>query len=350
MFLAINEIKYDKTRFFLIIFVVVLISYLVFFLTSLAYGLAKSYSLAIDKWDANALVYSKDSNDILSMSMIKKDSIDEVVAKNKTLISSVNAIIKDKSLGVNIISISEDSFIKPKLLEGRYFENANEVVASESLKNEGYKLNDIINFSGEFKDDIKIVGFIEKTTLQTIPVLYSNFSFYKKYRFNDRLDLVNAVLVKDKFENIKVNSSDLKIISIKDYIFKLPGYNAQVLTFSLMIGFLIFISSLVIGIFIYVLTLQKVNMIGVMKAQGVENSYISFYVLSKTLLITIIGVIIGLALILLTSMFLPSKIPFLINYKYYTAIVFLFILFSVFGALFSVRMATKIDPLKAIRA
>ena len=44
---------------------------------------------------------------------------------------------------------------------------------------------------------------------------------------------------------------------IQTFISTLPGYTAQVLTFSLMIGFLIMIVAFVLGIFIYVLTIQK---------------------------------------------------------------------------------------------
>ena len=50
MFLAWKEIKHSKTRFSLIIGVMVLVSYLVFFLVGLAYGLAQDNRTSIDKW------------------------------------------------------------------------------------------------------------------------------------------------------------------------------------------------------------------------------------------------------------------------------------------------------------
>ena len=64
---------------------------------------------------------------------------------------------------------------------------------------------------------------------------------------------------------------DLDKIEISQFISELPGYNAQVLTFGFMIGFLIVIAAIVIGIFIYVLTMQKVSIFGVMKAQGISS-------------------------------------------------------------------------------
>ena len=49
MFLAIKEQKYTKGKFALIISVIVLVSYLVYFLNILAYGLASSYTNAVEK-------------------------------------------------------------------------------------------------------------------------------------------------------------------------------------------------------------------------------------------------------------------------------------------------------------
>ncbi|WP_175956768.1 hypothetical protein [Schaalia sp. Marseille-Q2122] len=44
MFLALREIRHSPTRFILITVVIFLVSYLVYFLTGLAYGLASSYT------------------------------------------------------------------------------------------------------------------------------------------------------------------------------------------------------------------------------------------------------------------------------------------------------------------
>ena len=56
MFLAWNEMKKNKLRFTLIVGVLMLVSYLVFFLSGLATGLASLNREAVDKWDATAVV------------------------------------------------------------------------------------------------------------------------------------------------------------------------------------------------------------------------------------------------------------------------------------------------------
>ncbi|CYX07414.1 ABC transporter permease [Streptococcus suis] len=50
MFLAIEEMRQNKLRYGLILGLLILISYLVFFLTGLAYGLMQENRTAVDKW------------------------------------------------------------------------------------------------------------------------------------------------------------------------------------------------------------------------------------------------------------------------------------------------------------
>ena len=89
-------------------------------------------------------------------------------------------------------------------------------------------------------------------------------------------------------------------------------------------------------------------MFGVMKAQGISNKYIGGSVIIQTFLLVAIGIIIGLALTILTGIFLGDVIPFAINIIFYLVISASFFLFALFGGLFSVNAVLKIDPLRAI--
>lgn len=53
MFLALKEIRHEKLRYGLIIGMIVLVSYLVFVLSGLAYGLAQQNTQAISSWNAS---------------------------------------------------------------------------------------------------------------------------------------------------------------------------------------------------------------------------------------------------------------------------------------------------------
>ncbi|MER2173889.1 MAG: ABC transporter permease [Carnobacterium sp.] len=362
MFLAWKEIKHSKTRFALIIGVMILVSYLVYFLTGLAYGLAQDNRTSVDKWEADAIVLTDESNTNINMSMMTFEQAEEVTADDTALLGLAPSVIRKEGetgesskINVTFFGIEPDEFIMPDVIDGRLFENDDEVVADISLKEEdNIELGDTIQLAGNDKE-VEVVGFTENAKFNVAPVLYTTIPSYQEVRFEEADDSENgrisAVVVRDSSESIQdvvADSDDLVAYSIGDYIFKIPGYSAQVLTFGLMIGFLIVIAAVVIGIFIYVLTLQKTSMFGVMKAQGISSGYIAKSVVAQTFLLSTIGVGIGLILTVITSLVLPATVPYSSNVLFIAGITALLILVAVLGALFSVRTVVKIDPLEAI--
>ena len=147
---------------------------------------------------------------------------------------------------------------------------------------------------------------------------------------------------------IKKVDKDLEVVGINKFIEDLPEYKPQNLTMNFMITFLFIISATVIGVFLYVITLQKKNLFGVLKAQGFTNGYLMKMVLSQTFILALIGTLIGLVLTILTGFVLPEAVP--VEFNIVTLIVFgvVLILTSLIGSLFSVLSIRKIDPLKAI--
>lgn len=100
-------------------------------------------------------------------------------------------------------------------------------------------------------------------------------------------------------------------MKFENFVENLPGYKAQNLTLNFMISFLFVISATVIGIFLYVITLQKTNLFGVLKAQGFTNGYLAkgSNITNVYYFIALIGTIVGLILTLITGLFLPSAVP-----------------------------------------
>lgn len=362
MFLAWNEIKYSKTRFALIIGVMVLVSYLVFFLVGLAYGLAQENRTSVDKWGADAIILTDESNTNINMSMMPRSAADDVDAPEVAILGQTPNVVRkegatseDAKISVTFFGIESDSFIMPVVIEGEAFSEDNEVVADISMQEEyGVELGDNLQLAGTDLL-IKVVGFTEDAKFNVAPVLYTTVGTYQEVRFEQiddseegRISAIIAKSEKDDLNDITVDNDNLRVYSIKDYINEIPGYTAQVLTFGLMIGFLIVIAAVVIGIFIYVLTLQKASMFGVMKAQGISTFYISKSVVAQTFLLAAIGVGIGLLLTVGTSFILPATVPYRTNLLFLGGITALLVFFAVMGALFSVRAVAKIDPLEAI--
>ncbi|MCQ9209336.1 ABC transporter permease [Granulicatella seriolae] len=353
MFLAINEIKHSKLRYFLVIGVMFLIAYLVFFLTGLAYGLAQDNRTAIDKWQADNILIAEEANDRLAMSMITRKAYNDVEADEKAELAQTPVVISKKSdsetINATIFAINKDQFLVPNVTEGNMFAKDDETVVDDSLRERyGLKVGDVLKLSGS-DTEITITGFTDKAKISVGPVLYLSIETYQKIRFEkeDTSDnaRINAVVTKG---NVSKVPDGLSKVPIAEFINNLPGYSAQVLTFAFMIGFLIVIAAIVMGIFVYVLTMQKTEIFGVMKAQGISSGYIARSVIMQTFLLAALGVGIGLLATIGTSLVLPVAVPFEINGLFLAAISGLMLLFAVLGAFFSVRAVVKIDPLKAI--
>ena len=357
MFLDINEIKDAKLRYSLIVGLLTLVSYLMFFLSGLAFGLIDQNKSSIDHWKADTVLLSSEANKTLALSNLKLSDKSSISADNVEPFSQMltvanvgentNNMFKQK---ISIFGVKKDSFLIPSITKGKSFESKNEIVIDKSIsEKEGLKIGDTITIANS-DIKLKIVGYTEKSRYNVAPVVYVNTTDFQELKYGNSKSIdnimVNAFVVKGELKNY--DSTVLEKISVADFINEIPGYSAQILTFGLMIGFLIVISAIIIGIFMYVLTIQKTPIFGIMKAQGISNGIIGTSVLSQTFLLSLVGSILGLVGTWVTSLVLPSAVPFLGNGLYYSIIFVSLIIFSLVGILFSVLAIRKSDPLKAI--
>ncbi|HDC8798411.1 TPA: ABC transporter permease [Staphylococcus aureus] len=348
MFLACNEIRRNKLKFGLIIGVLTMISYLLFLLSGLANGLINMNKEGIDKWQADAIVLNKDANQTVQQSVFNKKDIENKYKKQATL-KQTGEIVSNGHQKDNVLvfGVEKSSFLVPSLIEGHKATKDNEVLADETLKNKGFKIGDTLSLS-QSDEKLHIVGFTESAKYNASPVIFTNDATIAK--INPRLtgDKINAVVVRDTNWKDKKLNQELEAVSINDFIENLPGYKPQNLTLNFMISFLFVISATVIGIFLYVMTLQKTSLFGILKAQGFTNGYLANVVISQTLILALFGTAFGLLLTGVTGAFLPDAVP--VKFDVLTLLVFAIVLMivSVLGSLFSILTIRKIDPLKAI--
>lgn len=353
MFLAWNEMKNNKLRFSLIIGVLMLVSYLVFFLSGLASGLQDFNKAAVDKWDATGVILTKESDVNLPQSSLliddfKGDNVDEVA-----VLGQLNAIasVGDNTSNIAVFGIKSDEFIMPQVTEGKPFNGDNEVIAADSLKEDGFKIGDTLKLSST-DVQLKITGFTENAKFNGAPVLYGDLKTFDKIRFGEAAEnnanRINGFVIRtNNLEKVTVNDN-LDVVDTMTFIENLPGFSEQNLTLNFMIYFLFAISAVILAIFLYVLTIQKISIFGVMKAQGISGKYLAMSVIAQTFLLAISGVFIGFILTILTGQFLPAAVPVAFDYGNMAIYAVILIAVSIFGALFSVLTIVKIDPLEAI--
>lgn len=353
VYLAWQEIKKNKLRFTLITGILMLVSYLVFFLSGLATGLASLNREAVDKWDATAIILTKESDKSLYQSFMSIDHLKDIDAKKTAVIGQLNAIASnsDNKQNISLFGINKEEFLMPNVTGGRSFEKENEVIADDSLKDKGFNLGDKLSLSSS-DQYLTIVGFTDSARFNAAPVLYANLSTFHQVKFGEAAeqnkDQINGIVVQDDSISSLTQKDELEALEIESFIESLPGYTEQKLTLNFMIYFLFGISSIIVAIFLYVLTVQKIGIFGVMKAQGISSSYLSWSVVAQTFILALIGTALGFVLTLISGAFLPAAVPVSFDLTLMAFYGLILMAVATAGAVFSVLTIVRIDPLKAI--
>ncbi|MBW1604857.1 ABC transporter permease [Lactobacillus sp. Sy-1] len=295
MFLGLNEIKKYKFRYALIGLVLVLIAYLIFVLTGLANGLASSNRLAIDSWNAQQIVLNSEANGSLTQSNLtnqQANKFQNISGHSDITQLSANVTRPGSSdkLGTQIIGINPNQSIYKELQieTGHKFTNNHQVIVDDSLvKDNGYRIGGWLKIANHAQR-YQIVGTTKNAKLSVAPVIYASSTAVQDVKFDKNAQpMVSAIVLKHPADISKVSGT--QTMSINAFINKLPGYTAQNNTFNFMIGFLLVITLFIIAIFLYVLTIQKIPFLAVMKVQGISNYYLLKSIVSQALLLAVGG-------------------------------------------------------------
>lgn len=352
MFLAVKEIRHEKLRYGLIIGMIVLIGYLMFMLMGMMLGLANENTAAIDSWDAKSVVLNKNSNISLSQSLIAKQDLPEL-NDHQALVGQTPAVIErakgatDKQT-IRFVGLDSSQFIyqkKMKLSSGHKPHGKNQVVLDEGLKSKGYRLGDQITLNGSTQK-YRVVGFAKDAKLNIASIVYGSLTTWQTLKGTGDQFAASGIF-SDQKQTVK--NKNLKQYSIGTFIDKLPGYAAQNMTFEFMIAFLMVISLIVITVFLYILTMQKIPNYAVLRAQGIPAAYLIGATIGQAVILMVSGTLDALLLMIVSKAAMPSSVPMLINWPLTGILSLALVVLGVAGSLLPVRMISRIDPLDAMR-
>lgn len=351
MFLAIKEIQREKTRYGLIIFMIFLISYLIFMLSSLALGLSDENTQAVQNaWHTQSVVLNKNANVSLSQSVLTKDDVKNIKLNNKDAYVGLAGLVaksKDRpTMSAQFIGLNKDQYIykTEQIVAGHKADSDHQVTVDESFKQKGYKLGDKITLNGS-TDKYKIVGFVQNAKINIAPIVYGSMATWKTLKMGAPNIYASGIISQNKLD---VKTKNLKTYSVKTFIDKLPGYTAQNMTFEMMIGFLFVISLIVIAVFLYILTMQKMQNFAVMRAQGIPSKTLVGATIAQSVILVTIGSLLGLLVMAIFAVALGSKVPMNFTPTIMISGVVGMILMGIIGSLIPIRQILKVDPAQAI--
>ena len=369
MFLAIRELKHGKLRFLMIGVITVLIAWLVFILSGLGNGLSTLSAATFKNMDADYVTFeegarSSMSRSLLSESLVEKlesqPSVSAASAMGATMGTVINNSDSNKSEKVDIalLGINPGSFLEPKVIEGKPLQTNEplEVIANDTLKKKGFKIGDTLQIEGSL-EKVKIVGFVKNETYNHLPAIFTTLDAWRSIQFSapgsDKgiEKPVNAIMLQgEKIDSEKINQvfKNTETVTKATAVQGMPGYKEENGTIMMMLAFLLAISAFVLGVFFYVLTLQKSNQFGILKAIGASNRFLGKANVSQVFLLSSISIVLGILLTYGTALILPNEMPFSLDLKLVVLYALLLLGISTLSSLVSVRKITKIDPLQAI--
>lgn len=356
MILSWKEIRKNWKHFLLVELILILMILMVTFLSGLTHGLAKAISASIANSPAQYYVIADDVDDALSASNISQDQVN---AWQKTSNNKVSPFLvqrsylvaskSDKKLDMAYFAIIPDSFIAPRVSDGKESLNDEEVILDQSFQEKGIHIGDTLTDSSS-NQVLKVVGFTKDAKYSHVPVAYISLTTMEKMKkkLNPQYQLTyNALACLEKVDS-SPKISGTTLVDKKTIIQHLPGYAAEQATINMIIWVLISVSSAILGAFFYIITIQKQSMYGIMKAIGMTMGEITRMLLTQIIMLACLGLIGGNLLAYLLSLVLPDAMPFELSLQDIGVTSLAFLVISILAGLLSIFKVAKVDPLVTI--
>lgn len=357
MKLAWKEISYNRNKYLMIELILVMMIFMVMFLSGLANGLARAVSAGIENVDAKWYVISDDAEKLITISSLKPSVLDEVKKSTDSKVTTLDIqrmnIYKnegDSKLDVTYFAVKPESFANPEVIAGTRLTGAkNSIVLDQSFKDEGIRVGDTIKDSATGTGLI-VVGFTKDQMYGHSPIGFISTETYT--RLKKALDpgysvKYHAILVQGG-KQPELHIKGIELADKTTIVNSIPGYKAEQTTIRMILWVLVFVSAAILGVFFYIMTVQKHREFGVMKAIGIRMGEIAGTQLLQVLILACIGMVLGNSLAYGMASMLPSSMPFYLKFSDAFSISLAFVAMTVASSLFSIRRISKVDPVTII--
>ena len=355
MKLAWKELKYNWKKYTLVGIIVVLMMFMVLFLSGLVNGLGRAVSSGVENMRADYFVLSDDAEKLLTVSNLTKKeyrTLEQSYHDDVTPVDIQRMYIQKNSdsdkIDITYFGIDPDGFLNPEVSEGKKLGSGSAtVVLDDDYQSKGIKVGDKILDSASGKK-LKVVGFTKDAMYGHTSVGYLSTGTYRSIMKKTNpmyQESVHAAAVR----GTKGKTLDgTKTYTKQTIVQAIPGYQAEQMTIKMVEWLLVVITALIIGIFFFVINLQKEKEYGVLKAIGTGMGSLVRMILCQVLLIAVCGAAVAAGLVVLMSAALPQTMPFFLVWNQVALVLCAFVLISVLGSLATVIRVSKIDPAQII--
>ena len=362
--LALREVSRRKLQFGLIAAVVTLVAYLVIMVTGLGLGLNEHAGTALLSLRGRALAYSDGSDLSVIRSEVGQETVAEIAATDgvgaHAVLGYVAAALQNGDGEVTtagLLGYEPGSIGEPLVVEGRApapGETRALLADRRFLEEAGLEVGDTVQVPIRLRlVDFEIVGAIDEGTFFFQPVVYLPLDAWREVRYGvlDEFTPVGSVVLLEG-EGLDGLSGNGWVAVDKQTAFRnIEGVQEQQSTVDALRYVGLLIGGMVVGIFFYVLTLQKISQLGMLKAIGAPGGYLVRQGLIQVLLITLIASAVAVAMAVGTEALISgsgSGVPIRFTPASLLTTGALIVAAGVVGSLLSARQIARIDPIIAL--
>ncbi len=361
--LGLIELRRRRLQFFLIGVIVTLISYLVAMINGLGLGLNVLAGSALKNLDADAIAYADTAGLSVIRSELSAETIDRVLSdpavREGAPLGYVAANVRTADGDIEnaaFLGYDPGTIAEPEVVEGRPLEPGEldgMLADREFLRLTGYRLGDVVPVSLRLQTrEYRIVGVIDEGFFFFQPAVYILRDAWRSLRYGDSAGAPEASVVLLKGDGLPgLRGDGFEVVDKGTAFANIEGVAGQQSTVSALQAFGYLIGTLVIGVFFYVLTLQKVPHIGVLKALGASSGYVFRQLLVQVVVIASLAVMVAVPLALVTGRLiqrLPNPVPIAFDGRTLLFTTVLLLAASIVGAAFSLRRILTVDPVIAL--
>lgn len=367
MFLAIREMRFAKARYTLIAVIMVLLAFLVLFITGLAQGLAYDSASSVKNMKATHFMMEEHSDRRFTRSQIGDEQAEQAqrmagsgnAAPLGVRMTTVVPAGDSAKVDVTLLAVDLKGWLAPTVVEGisPAALAAGDVLADQSLQESGVSLGTVLaDQASGMKWTVR--GFVKNESFSHTPVVFLTRQAWSELNAQSPRQggtgasgLYNAIAIKasaSKASELEKVLPGTEVITKADAVSAIPGYKEEQGSLTMMIAFLFIISAFVLAVFFYVITIQKTAQFGILKAIGTRTPYLAKSVAVQVLVLSVGSLAVSILLVKLFEAALPSSMPFQLGLSSLSLTCLSFLGMSMAGSLFSVWKVAKIDALDAI--
>nr|WP_255654574.1 ABC transporter permease [Cohnella sp. REN36] len=361
--------KFAKVRYSLIAIIMLLVAFLVLFVTGLARGLAYDNAASIQNMSATHFIMEKESNHRFTRSQLGEGDLAQAGSitgeKNAQPLGVKMTTVTTKGtahkLDVTLLAVRPEGWLMPSVTEGTAITSQSEgqAVVDDQLKDSGIEIgSEILDQASGMKWIVS--GFVSHESFSHSPAVFLNERDWQQLQQSAARQGADGTATDKSYSAIAVKANkeqaeqmasalpDAEVVTKSEAVSAIPGYKEEQGSLLMMIVFLFVISAFVLAVFFYVITIQKSSQFGILKAIGARTAYLVRSVALQVLLLSLGSLVVSVLLVQAIEAVLPNGMPFKLDVATLAGTCGAFVGMSLIGSLLSVWKVTRIDALDAI--